>query len=223
MKLMLVDDHTLVRRGLAALLGTDSRYSIVAEASNGEEALGLLSSCTPDAIVLDLSMPRLNGLETLRRLRKVAPACRVIILSMYDDEQFVTEALRLGANAYVLKQAVEDALFSALEAVQRGEVYLCQGVRKTKLQPRDTTLGVDLTDREREVLQLIVEGKTTYQVSRVLHISQHTATRHRANMMQKLRVHSQVELVRKAVELGLVLLMPRIDGGILERAGTEAN
>jgi DNA-binding NarL/FixJ family response regulator len=206
-RVLLVDDHALVRRGLAALLATDGRFQVVGEAGNGEDALAILERVPADLVVLDLSMPRLDGLETLRRLRATGSRIRVLVLSMYDDTQFVAQALADGAHGYLLKHAMDDELFHALEALARGGRYTSKEIDMARVQALEMARS-ELTAREREVLQLIATGRTTQEVAEDLSISPHTATRHRANLMQKLDVHNQVELVRAAVARGLVM-MPR--------------
>lgn len=204
-RIILIDDHAIVRKGLAALLQADSRFEVVAEASDGEEALAKLESVAADIAILDLSMPRLNGLETLHRIAKQHPKIRTIVLSMYDDDQFIARSLHDGAYGYILKQAMDDELFGALERVIRGRKYVSPSINLERIEHRQME-RVDLTDREREVLQLIVDGHTTQAVAETLSISPHTATRHRANLMQKLHVHTQMELVRAAAQRGLVVL-----------------
>lgn len=206
-RVLLVDDHALVRRGLAALLATDGRFQVVGEAGNGEDALAILEKVPAELVVLDLSMPRLDGLETLRRLRATGSRVRVLVLSMYDDTQFVAQALADGAHGYLLKHAMDDELFHALEALARGGRYTSKEIDMARVQALEMARS-ELTAREREVLQLIATGRTTQEVAEDLSISPHTATRHRANLMQKLDVHNQVELVRAAVARGLVM-MPR--------------
>jgi DNA-binding NarL/FixJ family response regulator len=202
---LLADDHNLVRRGLAALLNTSARYRVVGEASNGEDALALAREIAPDVLILDLSMPRLSGLETIKRIKKNAPGTRVLVLSMYGDEQFVAQALRGGARGYLLKHAMDEELFNALDAVVAGERYLSKQIDSDRVGD-DCACDTELTAREREVLQLIVDGKTTPQIAEVLSISPHTAIRHRANLMQKLGAHNQAELMRCAARLGVVIL-----------------
>lgn len=204
-RVILVDDHTIVRRGLAALLRSDGKYEIVAEAGDGEEALQRARETEADLMILDLSMPRMNGLETIRRLARQSPRLNVIVLSMYDDEQFVGQAIRDGARGYILKHAMDEELFNALDAVLHGEQYVSSQIDMDKVEEQCACEN-ELTDREREVLQLIVEGLTTQQVADRLSISPHTATRHRANLMQKLGVHNQAELIRCAAQQGLVIL-----------------
>jgi DNA-binding NarL/FixJ family response regulator len=202
---LLVDDHALVRRGMASLLASDGRYQVVAEASNGEMALELIAKHKPTVVLLDLSMPKLDGLGTLRRLRKMPRRPRVLVLSMYDDDQFVAQAMSDGADGYLLKDAMDDELFEALDAVVTGHRYLASGINQVRLG-NVSIQSSDLTSREREVLQLIADGQTTSQAAERLAISPHTATRHRANLMRKLGVHNQAELVRTAVQRGLIIL-----------------
>jgi len=203
-QVLLVDDHALVRRGLASLLRSDGRFEVAGEAGNGLEAISLTQHRPADIIILDLSMPRLNGLETIRRLQKSSRAA-ILVLSMHDDEQFVAQALRGGARGYLLKHAMDDELFQALETLVRGGRYVSSSIDMSRVQEHDMT-QLDLTAREREVLQLIVDGHTTQQVADILVISPHTATRHRANLMQKLNAHNQVELVRNAAQKGLIIM-----------------
>lgn len=211
-RVILIDDHAIVRRGIAALLRADRRFKVVAEASDGEEALVRLESVKADIAILDLSMPRLNGLETLRRIAKQHPKVRTIVLSMYDDEQFIARSLHEGAYGYILKQAMDDELFGALDRVVRGRKYVSPAIDIERIEQCQIE-RVELTDREREVLQLIVDGHTTQAVAETLSISPHTATRHRANLMQKLHVHTQMELVRAAAQRGLVVLpRPPLEG-----------
>jgi DNA-binding NarL/FixJ family response regulator len=202
---LLVDDHALVRRGMASLLASDGRYQVIAEASNGEMALEMIAQHRPTLVLLDLSMPKLDGLGTLRRLRKMPRRPRVLVLSMYDDDQFVAQAMSDGADGYLLKDAMDDELFEAMDAVIAGQKYLAAGINQVRLG-NVSVQSSDLTSREREVLQLIADGQTTSQAAETLAISPHTATRHRANLMRKLGVHNQAELVRTAVQRGLIIL-----------------
>jgi DNA-binding NarL/FixJ family response regulator len=208
-RIMLVDDHNLVRRGLASLLQTEGRYQVVAEASDGEEALRILEDTPADVAILDLSMPRMNGLETIRRASKKFPRLKILVLSMYGDEQFVSQSLHDGAKGFILKHAMDEELFQALDAIHGGGQYISRAIDAGKVEERSRD-QLELTVREREVLQLIVDGHTTTEVAEILVISPHTATRHRANLMQKLSSHSQVELVRNAAQRGLIILPKNI-------------
>ncbi|VAX08991.1 Two-component transcriptional response regulator, LuxR family [hydrothermal vent metagenome] len=209
-RVILVDDHNIVRRGLAALLQVEGNYTIVAEAENGEEAIRCADEVAADVMILDLSMPRLNGLEATRRLKKRHPQLKLLLLSMYDDEEFVIQSLQAGASGYILKHSMEDELFLALQAVLLDQQFISSSIRL----PTADHLGVmlitavadKLTSREREVLQLIAEGHTTAELAALMSISPHTASRHRANLMQKLEAHTQAGLVRTAIEQGLVVL-----------------
>lgn len=212
-RIMLVDDHNVVRRGLAALLEMEGGFEVVAEAEDGEMALRRAGDVQPDVVMLDLSMPRLNGLETTRRLRRQLPHVQVLVLSMHEDEEFVAQALQAGAGGYVLKRSMEEELFLALHAVADGNVFISPAVARPIVDEYLRRAGLPaehsgpvLTSREREVLQLIAEGRTTTEVAQALSISPHTAVRHRANLMQKLGVHNQADLIRLAIERGLVLL-----------------
>ena len=204
-RVMLVDDHKLVRRGLAALLRLDGRYNVVAEADDGEEALQQLETVPVDVVILDLSMPRLNGMETIKRIVKNFPKTKTMVLSMHEDEQFVARAFQDGARGYVLKHAMDDELFKALDTILRGNQFVSSAIDRASVDAHALESD-ELTAREREVLQLIVDGHTTQAVADILSISPHTATRHRANLMQKLAAHSQVELVRNAAQRGLIIM-----------------
>jgi DNA-binding NarL/FixJ family response regulator len=204
-RILLVDDHALVRRGLAALLRMDPRYEVVEEAHNGETALTLVEQARPDLVVLDLNMPGIDGLETLRRLRERGHKVKVLILSMHDETHLVGQALNSGADGYLLKDSMDDELFLAIDQVLRGQKYVATAIDRRRLL-EVTARPTTLTSREREVLQLIALGLTTSEVAERLNISPHTATRHRANLMQKLDVHNQVELVRVAASQGLIVM-----------------
>ena len=204
-RVVLMDDHNLVRHGVAALLRTDGRYSVVGEADNGEDGLQLLETTPADLVLLDLSMPRLNGLETTRRLSRKFPRVGILILSMYNDEQFVAQTLADGARGYILKNAMDEEMFKALDTVLHGGQYISPAINMINVRQQSFE-SVELTIREREILQLIVEGHTTQDIAEMLIISPHTATRHRANLMQKLDVHSQVGLIRVAAARGLIVI-----------------
>ena len=212
-RIILADDHNVVRRGLAALLTLNGRFTVVAEASNGEELLPLVEQHKPDTIILDLSMPRLNGLETLRRLKRMDCPATLIVLSMYDDEELVVQALHNGADGYILKDSMENELFEALAQVQQGQCYLSKSLNKSILEQLPADFAFELTAREYEVLQLIGAGHTASEIAEIMCISPHTANRHRANLMQKMGVRNQVELVRLAIERNLIILGNRPLGG----------
>ncbi len=208
-RILLADDHNIVRQGMAALLVQSGRYEIVGQATDGEEALtlGLTHAADADLMIVDVAMPKLGGLDVIARLRRKRVRFKLLVLSMYDDAQFVARAIQAGANGYLLKQAMDDELFTAIERVLAGEAYLGAAIDEAAvLQFRIEES--DLTRRERQVLQLIAEGLTTTDLARELAISPHTATRHRANLMRKLNVHNRVDLIRVGVQRGLIVLPP---------------
>lgn len=204
-RVVLMDDHTLVRHGVASLLRTDGHYAVVGEASNGEEGLQLLDTVAADVVILDLSMPRLNGIETTRRILRKFPRMRILILSMYNDEQFVAQTLQDGASGYILKNAMDEELFHALCTIMNGGRYISPTINMASVREREFS-STELTVRKREILQLIAESHTTQEIAELLNISPHTATRHRANLMQKLAAHSQVGLIRAAAARGLIVI-----------------
>ncbi|MCB0208107.1 MAG: response regulator transcription factor [Anaerolineae bacterium] len=205
-RIILADDHNIVRRGLAALLQLDGTYEVVCEAENGEEALQCAANIQAHFIILDLSMPRLNGLETVRRLHHHYPTIKILILSMYDDVEFVVQTLRDGADGYILKHSLEDELFDALAAIRQGKRFVSTAITLSDHDEQENQVGTQLTSREHEVLQLIAEGYTTTEIADIMTISPHTANRHRANILKKMGVRNQMELVRLAIQRGLVIL-----------------
>jgi len=207
---LIADDHTLVRQGIRALLERAGDLQVVGEASDGFEALALVQSLRPDVLVLDVGMPRLNGSQTLERMRQSTPATQVVMLSMYSDEALVRQALRSGARGYLLKNSIKEELILAVRAAARGEVYLSpavSGVLADGFLHQAPSGPLDaLTAREREVMKLIAEGQTNAGIARLLHISVKTVEKHRANLMAKLGVHDTAALVRLAVQHRLVFI-----------------
>ena len=196
-RVVLADDHTLVRRGLASLLAANALICVVGEAENGRDLAKVVKSLHPDVALVDISMPLLNGLDAMRRVRRISPQTRVIILSMYADEAYVAQAWEQGAWGYVLKDEAPEQLIEAIQAVASGERYF----------PIDPIPGVTrdlLTPREREVLQLITEGKKNSEIAELLMRSLHTVRNHRARLMRKLGAHSAAELVQEAEKMGIV-------------------
>ncbi len=204
---LLADDHVMVRKGFRLILETQSDIRIVGEASNGREAVELAEKLQPDVIVMDVAMPELNGIEATRRIITAAPRARVLALSMHKDSVYVREILRAGARGYLLKDAIDNDLLNAVRAVARGEGYLSSAVsdavlsdyRKHVRDPLDL-----LSSREREVLQMIAEGKTNKDIANSLNLSVYTVDAHRGKIMEKLNLHSTGELVRFAVRNGLI-------------------
>jgi DNA-binding NarL/FixJ family response regulator len=205
--ILLADDHAVVRQGFKMILAAQPDMEIVGEAGNGREALDLASQLQPDVIVMDVAMPELNGIEATRRVADVSPRSRVLALSMHKDSVYVREILRAGARGYLLKDSVSSDLLAAVRAIARGEGYLSPGVSDAVLNDyrRHVTDPIDLlTSREREVLQMIAEGKTNKDIANILKLSVYTVDAHRGHIMEKLNLHSGNELVRFAVRYGLV-------------------
>jgi two-component system response regulator NreC len=211
-RVLLADDHSIVRKGLRSILEEDSLFEVVGEASNGREAVELTESLQPHIVVMDVAMPQLNGLEAAAQVQKIAPASKIIILSMYQDETYILRALTAGARGYLLKDTAEDEIVPAVRAVIRGSTYFSPAISKTLLddhirylQKRGLQDSYDLlTDREREVLQLLAEGRSNKEVANVLNLSLSTVETHRTNMMQKLNLHSSAEIVLYAVRKKLI-------------------
>jgi DNA-binding NarL/FixJ family response regulator len=206
-RIMLADDHSVVRQGFRRILEAQGDMEIVGEASNGREALQMAVELRPDLVVMDVAMPELNGIEATRRLTAASDKTRVLALSMHKDAVYVREILRAGARGYLLKDAFDSDLVAAVRAVARGEGYLSPAVSDAVLADyrQHVTDPVDLlTSREREVLQLIAEGKTNKEIAGSLNLSVYTVDAHRGRIMEKLNLHSTGELVRFAVRKGLV-------------------
>ncbi len=206
-RILLADDHAVVRRGFQMILAEQPDMEIVGEAGNGREALELAAKLKPDVVVMDVAMPELNGIEATRRMAEHAPHARVLALSMHKDSVYVREILRAGARGYLLKDSVAADLVSAVRAVAAGEGYLSPAVSDAVLDDyrRHVTNPIDLlTSREREVLQMLAEGKTNKEIAAVLNLSVYTVDAHRGRIMEKLNVHSINELVRFAVRNGLI-------------------
>jgi len=205
LRIIIADDHVMVRQGLKALLERE-KYKVVGEASDGLEAAQLAKSLHPDLCLLDLAMPNLNGMDCAREILKEVPRTRVIILTMHSEDHYVLAALRSGAIGYVVKSRAAADLLQAIREVQRGHFYLSPGVSGavvTAYLAKSELPEDPLTTRERQVLQLIAEGKTTKEAAGVLEISVKTAESHRSRIMQKLQVHETAGLVRHAIRLGL--------------------
>lgn len=209
-RILLADDHNILRSGLRALLEGIAGLEVVGEARDGREALALVKAHRPDVLLTDIAMPGLNGLEATVRVTKDFPHTRVLILSMHPNEEYVCQALRAGAAGYLLKDASIGELEQAIQAVSRGETYLAQTVSKHAIDRYMKRLDGDaspveiLTPRQREILQLIAEGNSTKEVARILHISVKTAETHRTQLMERLDLHDVASLVRYAVRVGMI-------------------
>lgn len=205
-RILLADDHAVLRQGLRALLEREG-FEVVGEASDGWEAVKLCAKFRPDVALLDVTMPLLNGIDAAREIGKTSPATRLVLLTMHTEDHLVLESLRSGVRGYVLKTRAADELIQAIRAVCKGEMYLTQSISRTIVQAflaKDTLPDSPLTDRERQVLQLVAEGKTTKEIASLLGISVKTAESHRSNIMEKLNIHETAGLVRYAIRSGLI-------------------
>ena len=216
-RVLLADDHSLVRAGIRALLESLDGVSVIDEASNGREALSLIEQHRPDVVLMDIAMSELNGLEATTRVSKEYPHVRVIILSMHANEEYVLQSLRAGAAGYLLKDAGTTELEMAIKAVAAGETYLSPPVSKHVIAEYMRRIGGEssngeqsglnrLTLRQREILQLIAEGYTTQEIAQKLNISVKTAETHRTQLMERLDIHDIAGLVRYAIRMGLISL-----------------
>jgi two-component system, NarL family, response regulator NreC len=206
-RILLVDDHTVVRRGIRMILSAQPDMEVVAEGKNGLEAVEEATRTQPDVVIMDVNMEGLNGIEGARRIAEALPRCRVLALSMHRDAVYVREMLKAGAKGYLVKDADDDALLDAVRAVARGDAYLSPSVADSVLADyrRHVTNPMDLlTAREREVLQLIAEGKTNKDIANQLNLSVYTVEAHRSRLMEKLNLHSTGDLVRFAMRNGFI-------------------
>ena len=212
MRVLLADDHGIVRRGLRGLLEAEG-LTIVGEAADGLEAVHLCEEQHPDLLILDIGMPKLSGIEVAARAQKMTPPPGVIILSVHGDESYIMRALAAGARAYLLKSATDEDLIPAVRAVASGKPFFSPGVTAVlvedyirRLQQRGLTDSYHLlTDREKEVLQLLAEGRSNKEVASLLNLGLSTVETHRANLMQKLNLHNTAEIVLYAVRKGLIV------------------
>ncbi len=212
LRILLADDHALVRAGLRSLLEDVSGIDVVAEASDGMEAVRLTGQHQPDLVLMDVAMKNANGLEATAQIRKQYPSVRVLILSMYTNEDYVVQALRAGASGYLVKDSAPMELELAINAVKAGDTYLSPPVSRQVVESYMLRVGSDaspldaLTSRQREILQLIAEGKSTKEMAYMLNVSIKTVETHRAQIMQRLNVRDIPGLVRYAIKAGLVNL-----------------
>jgi DNA-binding NarL/FixJ family response regulator len=213
-RILLADDHTMIRSGIATLLQSIKEFSIVGEAEDGEDAVQKTSELRPTVVVIDLSMPKLSGIEATRIIKKRYPETNVLVLTMHENEEYVYQILKSGASGYVLKSAGKDELAEAIRAVAKGERFfsprisqlMAEGyVKRVEKGGADAPKGdVPLTRREREILALVANGLTNQQIADQLFISPRTVDTHRTNIMQKLDIHDLANLVRYAIEHGII-------------------
>jgi DNA-binding NarL/FixJ family response regulator len=209
--IILADDHELVRKSIAALLRDESDFEVVAECSNGREMLDLVARVRPAVAIIDVAMPELNGIETTRRVRELSPSTRVIVLSNYADATYVRETLKAGAVGYIVKSGAAQDLIQAVRTGTRLHVYLSDAVSAIATSTRQASGNASfdggtrpLSTREREVLQLIAEGRTSKEVASLLGISATTVKSHRNHIMEKLDIHDKAGLTRYAIRIGLI-------------------
>jgi DNA-binding NarL/FixJ family response regulator len=206
-QVILADDHVLVRHGLRRILEEKTDLQIAGEVGDGLELLNLLNKVNPDLIILDVSMPNLRGIEAIPEIRHVRPNAKVLMLTMHKEEEYLYQAISAGANGYLLKDDAEKELFSAIENIQNGKIFISPGLTDQSMQnwarmrrgEDDSPLSEALTVRQREILKLIAEGKSNKEIGDLLFISVRTVERHRANMMSKLNIRKTAELVQYAL------------------------
>lgn len=211
-RLLLVDDHEVVRRGLRMLLEDEADLNIVGEADTGAQALEMVETLKPDVVIMDITLPDISGIDATRRIKASHPEVAVVALTIHEDQQYFFEMLQVGASGYVPKRAAPDDLISAIRATHRGEMYIYPSLAKLlvgdflarsgEAGARETING--LTPREGEVLSYLAEGRTNDEIANILGISVHTVARHRENLMGKLGLHSRSELVKYAIRKGLI-------------------
>ena len=209
-RVLVADDHTIVRQGIVGILKSSEDVEVVGEAADGAEAVEKATKLKPDVVVLDVSMPHLTGLEAARRIREALPATRVLVLTMHDDEEYVLKMVRAGASGYLLKDSAGSELIAGIRALKAGKAYFGPHASRALAEAYQSggSLPDDpferLTDREREIFQLVVEGKTNAQIADLLFISPKTVDNHRTRMMEKLGIHGTAELVRFAAKHNLL-------------------
>ena len=209
---MLADDHTIVRKGLRYMLDKEAGIRVVGEASDGREAVKKVKQLHPDIVLMDITMPKLNGLEATRQIKRQFPEVTVLVLSMHTGEDYIAQVFQAGASGYLAKQAAPKELVSAIRTVRRGHPFLSLGLPGKGVGDYVTDRGVgvpddsyeELTAREREILQLVAEGDTSRAISKMLHISQKTVETHRSHLMHKLGLNNVADLARYAVRRGLI-------------------
>lgn len=213
LRILLADDHEIVRRGLRAVLEAESDWQVMDEAANGIEAVEMADRYNPDVILMDISMPELNGLEATRRIRRAHPGVEVLFLTMHESEQMIREGMEAGARGFLLKSDAGHELVPAVRTVSRHKAFFSPTIRAMGFSPSEERghktgmrggISGELTSREREVVQLLAEGKSTKEVASALNITFKTAATHRTNILRKLELHSLADLVRYAIRNGIV-------------------
>ncbi|MCB0179765.1 MAG: response regulator transcription factor [Anaerolineae bacterium] len=213
-RVLLAEDHTIVRKGIRVLLDTEDDIEVVGEAEDGQEAIDQVEQFIPDLVLMDHTMPVLNGLEATRQIKKRFPDVKVLILTMYTTEEYILPFLQAGASGYLIKKTAPKELVTAIHAVYRGDSYLSPSISKTVIEgyiQQSQKIETDdnyekLTDRERQILQMITEGFSNREIAERLHISIKTVNNHRVNLMDKLDIHSTAKLVKYAIRKGVISL-----------------
>jgi len=210
-RVLLAEDHTIVRKGLVSILDNEFGMEVIGEAEDGREAVKKAEALNPDIVVMDISMPKLNGLDATRQIKKNFPEVKVIILTMHMDDEYVFEVLHAGASGYIIKQAAPTELITAIHSVVKGDIYLSPKISKTVIQEflkqsvsGKTNAEPQLSEREREIVQLIAEGHPNREIGELLHISIKTVESHRSKIMDKLDLHSTADITRYAVRKGII-------------------
>ena len=214
LKILLVDDHTIVRQGLKALLDAHGGFTIVGEAENGRDAVKKAQELSPDIVIMDIAMPVLNGLEATRQIKRALPDTNVLALTMYNDEEYVFQILKSGASGYLIKETAANELIAAILSLQKGNPFfspsISRKIMESYLNEDEDKKGKGesdkLTNREKEVLQLIAEGYTNNEIGNLMNISVKTVETHRAHVMSKLDIHDVAGLIKYAIKKGLVVL-----------------
>lgn len=211
-RILLADDHNILREGIRLMLERQPGFSVVAEAADGREALDLAQRHKPDVVVMDIAMPGLNGIEATRRIVEKHPRTSVVVLSMHFDESYIIRSMKAGARAYLLKDALKGELIAAIQAVAEGKSFFSPKISRIlhedymhALDRKDSEDSYDLlTDREREILQLVAEGRTNKEIASLLNLSLYTVDTHRTHILQKLNLHSVPEVILYAVRKGII-------------------
>jgi len=207
-RIVLADDHSLFRQGLKAVLEGTEEFKVVGEAGDGLELVGLLNQVNPHLVILDISMPNLRGIETIPEIKKIHPEVKILVVTMHNDKEYLYQAISQGADGYFLKKDAGTELFSAIEKIRKGKVYVSPSLSGDLTDYwegiREGVKKSILTNREREVLSLIAGGKSNKEIADMLYISVHTVERHRANLMEKLNFKKTADLVKYAIEKGYV-------------------
>jgi two-component system response regulator NreC len=211
-KIFLADDHTIVRQGLAKLLEAEPNIKVVGEAQDGREAVNKVQRLNPDIVIMDIAMPLLNGIEATRQIKKILPQTKIIILSMHSHDRYISELINLGASGYLLKDSTGGEIIKAVSAAMKGDVYLSPSISRRVVEDylllKKTSSREDLyaklSNREREVFQMIAEGHSTRKISDILCVSPSTVKTHRANIMEKLKLENISQLIQFASRLGIV-------------------